>query len=289
MDIAVGLGIAVAAQTWRAYRQRAVAGEYAAYALRGGAELLNLRLRHAETAEKALDLVDTGGFQLTWQGTAARAPKVRLEMAPARKVERARRHVCAGFELSWHRSAALVASGVLTFALAVLSGADCAQAAVGQGLAQATRTVQCPVEAPRTERLLADITEAARYRAFSRNSDAGKVGTSGDNTHTNSVLSRKDQADEHCNVECYQDVRVVFDDEDPYELEWNSVSNEAYGNPKSIAILYTNATGAAAHINTSVTYYDAGGVKHTDKVNEQIDPPDDSEKTSKYVAKVIDL
>ena len=276
MDIAIGLGLAVAAQTWSAYRQRVASGEYAAYALRGGTELLSLSLHRTTVAAAAPATVNTGDFQLTWQGTAVCAPRVRLELAPRQKVRRAQRHLCSGFEFSWHRSAALVASGVLTFALAVLSGADCAQAADFAAAPEVARTVQCPVEASRAERLLANITKAARYRTFSRTRDAYKLGGSGgsggsgDSTaHVNVVNHRgSDDVKEPVNAEQKYQVIVHFSDADPDGIK----------HAQKVRIEYTNFSGVAEHINTTVE--DTNGKKKIDVV---VQPPDDADKTTTFI------
>ncbi|MBQ7567268.1 hypothetical protein IJT17_00505 [bacterium] len=195
MDIAIRLALAVAERTWLSCQEsRQGCGEnYAAYPLRGGNQLWSVKLDSAEDSQAAIEPKSAHeDLCLSLGGTEARRTEAAVRLAPsgAKRIKLAMGHVCKGFEFSLNKPAALVASGMLTVALTVLAGTATAEANRSAELpVNSSRAVQCRASHSGQDSLLAEVTQPARHRVFSRARD--RMGGSGSGTegHTNTSYS----------------------------------------------------------------------------------------------------
>lgn len=231
MDFAVRLALSIAERTWPSWQARQGQLQhdgYSAYPLRGGSELWNLQLSHAPGKEKenAAESVSVpvSDLFLSFSDRQAALPRVSLVPSGTKRLRRALRHIAQGFEFSLTRPAAAAASGILSFALAVLAGGSLAGASVSSLPGDSSRAVQCQAAQETRDSLLADISQPARHRVFSRARDRlnNKVAN-----HSNTINVYNDtSAGGHNNINYTAHTNTGHNNTNPWSNHINAFSND---------------------------------------------------------------
>ncbi len=197
MDIAVSLSLAIAGQSYKAWRDRHLLGKGTVYTLGRGSELIDVKLQadvKAQERTREQEILNQEPFSLSLASVPVASPvNVKLVPSGQERVRRALRRLGAGLEVSLSRPGSLVASGILSLALTAITGMGTAQASEMMLPCDTTRAVQCVLANNSTQSvpsavdsLLADISKPAKHRVFTRGAMIGASGT--DNaysTHSN--------------------------------------------------------------------------------------------------------
>ena len=199
MDIAVSLSLAIAGQSYKAWRDRRLLGEGTVYTLGRGSELIDVKLQADVKAQERMreqEILSQEPLSLSLASAPVASPvNVKLVPSGQERVRRALRRLGTGLEVSLSRPGSLVASGILSLALTALTGMGTAQASEIVLPSDTTRAVQCVLannftqsDPSAADSLLADISKPAKHRVFTRGAMIGASGT--DNaysTHSNTA------------------------------------------------------------------------------------------------------
>ncbi len=199
MDIAVSLSLAIAGQSYKAWRNRRLLGERTVYTLGRGSELIDVKLQadvEAQERTREQEILNQEPLSLSLASAPIASPvNVKLVPSGQERVRRALRRLGTGLEVSLSRPGSLVASGILSLALTALTGMGTAQASEMVLPSDTTRAVQCVIGNDFTQSgpsaadsLLADISKPAKHRVFTRGAMIGVSGTNNAySTHSNTA------------------------------------------------------------------------------------------------------
>lgn len=267
MDIAVSLSLAIAGQSYKAWRNRRLLGEGTVYTLGRGSELIDVKLQadvKAQERTREQEILSQEPFSLSLASASVASPvNVKLVPSGQERVRRALRRLGTGLEVSLSRPGSLVASGILSLALTALTGMSTAQASEMMLPSDTTRAVQCVLannftqsDPSAADSLLADISKPAKHRVFTRGAMIGASGTdTAYSTHSNTVSpgyhtnSYGTYSITHQNAAPGQHMNQPPKDDQPH------VNSVPTGHSNNVKYRITGAE-PKAHVNTS----DYGGI-----------------------------